>query len=97
MLPKALEIWQKYDWQLPKLSNQKYNSYLQELGDICGIEKPLHSHLARHSFATILLNKGVPMVMISKMLGHSNTKITESTYAQMLPATIKKTVENLQF
>ncbi len=95
LLPKARAIWEKYDWKLPVLSNQKYNSYLQEIGNICGIDKQLHSHLARHTFATIMLNKGVPMVMISRMLGHTSTKITESTYAELLTKTIVDTVNRL--
>ena len=95
LLPKARAIWEKYNWKLPVLSNQKYNSYLQEIGNICGIDKQLHSHLARHTFATIMLNRGVPMVMISRMLGHTSTKITESTYAELLTKTIVDTVNRL--
>lgn len=56
LLPIAKEILQKYDGKLPSLSNQKYNGFLKELGTICGIQKNLHSHLARHTFATLLLN-----------------------------------------
>lgn len=92
LLPIAKEIWEKYDYKLPVLTNQKYNSYLKELADVCGINKNLHSHLARHTFATILLNSGVDMVSVSKILGHSNSRITESTYAQMMPETIMKRV-----
>lgn len=92
LLPIAKEILEKYDYKLPVLTNQKYNSYLKELADVCGINKNLHSHLARHTFATILLNSGVDMVSVSKILGHSNSRITESTYAQMMPETIMKRV-----
>ena len=92
LLPIAKELWVKYDYKLPVLTNQKYNSYLKELADVCGINKNLHSHLARHTFATILLNSGVDMVSVSKILGHSNSRITEKTYAQMMPETIMKRV-----
>lgn len=85
LLPIALKILEKYNYQLPMLSNVKYNAYLKELGDICGIKKKLHSHLARHTWATILLNAGMDIVSVSKCLGHSNSKITESTYAKVLP------------
>ena len=95
LLPIAKEIWEKYDYKLPVLTNQKYNSYLKELADVCGINKNLHSHLARHTFATILLNSGVDMVSVSKILGHSNSRITESTYAQMMPETIMKRVSEV--
>lgn len=95
LLPIAKEILEKYDYKLPVLTNQKYNSYLKELADVCGINKNLHSHLARHTFATILLNSGVDMVSVSKILGHSNSRITESTYAQMMPETIMKRVSEV--
>jgi len=85
LLPIALEILDKYNYKLPHMSNVKYNAYLKEIGDICGIKKNLHSHLARHTWATILLNAGMDMVSVSKCLGHSNSKITESTYAKVLP------------
>ena len=85
LLPIALEILEKYDYKLPHMSNVKYNSYLKELGDICKIKKKLHSHLARHTWATILLNNGMNMVSVSRCMGHSNSKITESVYAKILP------------
>lgn len=85
LLPVALEILEKYNYKLPHLTNVKYNAYLKELGDICDIKKKLHSHLARHTWATILLNNGMDMVSVSRCLGHANSKITESTYAKVLP------------
>jgi site-specific recombinase XerD len=63
---------------LPVLSNQKMNSYLKEIGDVCGINKNLTFHLARHTFATTTtLAKGVPIETVSKMLGHTNIKTTQ--------------------
>ena len=63
---------------LPVPSNQKMNAYLKEIGDICGIEKSLTFHLARHTFATTTtLSKGVPIESVSKMLGHTNIKTTQ--------------------
>ena len=85
LLPIAFEILERYNYKLPCLTNVKYNAYLKEIGDICGIKKSLHSHLARHTWATILLNAGMDMVSVSKCLGHANSKITESTYAKVLP------------
>ena len=95
LLEPAKEIINKYGGQLPTLTNQKYNSYLKELGDICGIDQPLHSHLARHTFATTLLNNGVDMVSVSKVLGHANSIITEKVYAKMLPDTILSKVQGV--
>ncbi|MBQ5844896.1 MAG: site-specific integrase, partial [Alistipes sp.] len=56
ILPVVKEILIKYNYHLPTLTNQKYNSYLKEIQDICGIKKTLHSHLARHTCGTLLLN-----------------------------------------
>ena len=95
LLPIALEILEKYNYKLPHMSNVKYNAYLKEIGDICGIKKNLHSHLARHTWATILLNAGMDMVSVSKCLGHSNSKITESTYAKVLPDKLYEKVKKV--
>lgn len=89
------EILQRYDYTLPVLSNQKYNSYLKELGDVCDIPQSLHSHLARHTMATIMLNNGISLPSIAKTLGHSNTRITEDIYAEMLDKTVVEEVMNL--
>ena len=66
------------DLLLPVISNQRLNSYLKEIADLCGIEKNMTFHLARHTFATtVTLAKGVPMETVSKMLGHTNLKTTQ--------------------
>ncbi len=77
-------ILEKYKGKLPEgkilpvLSNQKMNAYLKEIGDLCGINKQLTFHLARHTFATtITLAKGVPIETVSKMLGHTSLKTTQ--------------------
>jgi site-specific recombinase XerD len=72
------------DHVLPILSNQKMNSYLKELADLCGITKNLSFHVARHTFATtITLTNGVPIESVSKMLGHENIKSTQH-YARIV-------------
>lgn len=83
----ALAILEKYNYQLPVLSNQKYNAYLKEIGDICNISKSLHSHLARHTCATQLLNDGMSIEIVAKVLGHSNTRQT-AHYARLLDNTV---------
>lgn len=72
---------------LPVPSNQKMNAYLKEIGDLCGINKELTFHLARHSFATLTLSKGVSIESVSKMLGHTNIKTTQ-IYARITDAKI---------
>ncbi len=69
---------------LPVKSNQKYNAYLQELADICGINKHLTSHIARHTFATtVTLANGVPIETVSSLLGHTNISTTQ-IYAKVI-------------
>ncbi|QPH38590.1 site-specific integrase [Pedobacter endophyticus] len=69
---------------LPVSSNQKMNEYLKEIAILCGIEKHLSSHIARHTFATtVTLLNGVPIESVSKMLGHTNIKTTQ-IYAKIL-------------
>ena len=70
------------------MSNVKYNECLKVLAAIAGIDKPLSSHWARHTGATMLLNSGVDMEIVSKVLGHSSTKITREVYAKLLDETV---------
>jgi len=80
---------------LPVLSNQKMNAYLKEIGDLCGIDKNLTFHLARHTFATtITLAKGVPIETVSKMLGHTNIKTTQ-IYARITDSKISDDMQEL--
>ena len=78
----------------PVLSNQKMNAYLKEIADICGIGKNLTFHMARHTFATMSLSKGVPMESVSKMLGHTNIKTTQ-IYARITNKKIEHDMEQL--
>ena len=78
LLPVALEILKKYNYILPKVSNQKMNKYLKEVAPICGIGKVLTSHIGRHTFATtICLGHGIPIETVSKMLGHTSISTTQ--------------------
>jgi len=86
---------QTSDKVLPVPSNQKMNAYLKELADICGINKPISTHTARHTFATtVTLANNIPLEVVSKMLGHSNTKMTQR-YAKTTENLIKKNMMNI--
>ena len=84
---KAIDIMKKYNGRLPTMSNQKLNSYLKEIKDICRISKPLHFHIARHTAATQFLNKGLRLEVVSKILGHSSIRQT-THYAKLLKNTV---------
>lgn len=89
VLPQAMEILKRYDNVLPIISNVKYNQYLKVLALMIGINKPISSHWARHTGATMLLNEGgVDMEVVAKVLGHSSTKITRQVYAKLLDNTV---------
>lgn len=75
---------------LPVLSNQKMNAYLKEIADVCGIDKPISTHSARHTYATtVALENNIPLEVVSKTLGHSNIKMTQR-YARTTENLIKK-------
>lgn len=88
LMRPAREILDKYNGKLPIISNVKYNAYLKALAQHAGIDKPLTSHWARHTGATLLLNSGVDMEVVAKVLGHSSTKITREVYAKLLDSTV---------
>lgn len=81
---------------LPVPCNQKMNSYLKEIADICMIHKNLTTHCARHSYATsVCLANGVSLENVAKMLGHSNIKMTQH-YARVLDSSILRDMNQVQ-
>jgi site-specific recombinase XerD len=88
VLPRAKEIIDRYrevsgDKLLPICTNQRFNGYLKEIADVCGITKNLTSHIGRHTFATtITLSKGIPIETVSRLLGHASL-ITTQIYAKV--------------
>ena len=81
--PKA--ILQKYAFDLhcmesgrllPVPSNQKMNAYMSEIATICGLNKKLTTHCARHTFACLAVEYGMPIDVLAKILGHTNTNMT---------------------
>lgn len=104
LLPKALELVEKYKDHpvclqrgavLPVSSNQKMNEYLKEIATLCGLDRELNTHLARHTFATtITLTNGVPIETVSKMLGHSSIRTTQ-VYAKVIEQKIGEDMDRL--
>ncbi len=81
---------------LSVLSNSKYNDYLKEIAALCGINKDLTTHTARHTFATtVALLHGIPLEVLKEMLGHSSIKQTEH-YAKVLPIKVSIAMEELE-
>ena len=101
LLDVPLQILAKYegcggnDRLLPIPANQKCNDYLKEIAAICGIEKRLTFHVARHTFATtVTLTNGVPIESVSKMLGHRSLKTTQ-IYAKIVNDKLAEDMTNL--
>ena len=81
---------------LPVLTNQKMNSYLKEISDLCGITKRLTTHVARHTAATVVfLANNVSLENVSKILGHSSTKMTQH-YAKVLDSSILRDMQQVE-
>lgn len=98
-IPRA--ILEKYadqtshDQLLSIPANQKVNDYLKEIAAICGIDKNLTFHIARHTFATtVTLENGVALETVQKMLGHKNIRTTQ-VYAKMTKRRIGMEMESL--
>ncbi|HEX5553183.1 MAG TPA: site-specific integrase [Chitinophagaceae bacterium] len=85
---------------LPVNSNARYNGYLKEIAVICGINRDLNTHLARHTFADMMLNVfGFSLEEVSKMLEHKTIRTTQR-YAKVRKNRISQTwsrVRNLVF
>lgn len=85
----------KRDTLFPMLSNQKVNEYLKEIAEICGIEKRITYHVARHTCATtIALSNGMPMESVAKLLGHKNVRTTQ-LYARITDTKLNADMESL--
>ena len=99
LLPQAKIILDKYKTDeslLPKISNQKFNSYMKEIAEILGIQKKLTHHIARKTFAsTVLLYNDVPMEIVSKLLGHSKMSVTQDSYGEVVQKKVSEFMNNL--
>jgi integrase/recombinase XerD len=96
LLPPAAKIWEKYNGVLPVLSNQKLNAYLKEITQILKLDIELKTHLARKTYtSTVLLGNNVPLKIVTCLLGHSNSSVTEKHYASISNDLLESNVELL--
>ena len=92
LLPPAIAILEKYGFEIPQIENHVYNRALKAIGVAAGIAVPLHSHLARHTFATWMLRNGAKIENVSRMLGHTNIRQTQR-YAKVLAKSVHEDFE----
>ena len=95
ILPPALHVLEKYGMNVPKMNNADYNRQLKALQTMSGIKTRLHSHLARHTFATFMLRNGVKIEHVSRMLGHTNITQTQR-YAKVLAQDIHDEFDRIE-
>ncbi|MBQ4279308.1 MAG: site-specific integrase [Rikenellaceae bacterium] len=103
LLPHPIALLRKYERDpelqaksklLPVPTNQRMNSYLKELTAICNIDKNLTTHVARHTFACLAIEYGMPIDIIAKILGHTNVNMTRH-YAKVSEANISREMQKI--
>lgn len=94
IMPPAMKVLEKYNFQLPHICNQKVNVHLHDIQKFMGLSKPLTFHIGRHSFATLALSYDIPIEDVARMLGHANISTT-SIYAKILKKTIERHTTNI--
>ena len=95
LLPPVVAVLKKYDMQVPSMDNHVYNRQLKALGVMAKIRTKMHSHLARHTFATMMLRNGAKIENVSRMLGHTNIRQT-MRYAKVLAESVMDDFELLE-
>lgn len=94
ILPPARDILEKYNYELPIISNQKYNDYLKVVGGLIGVPN-LHSHMGRATAATLFLSFGMQLNVVAKVLGHTNIRQTQR-YARTLNKDVRSAFDDLE-
>ena len=89
LLPPVVAVLEKYGWKVPKMDYADYSRQLKMIGVMAGIKTRMHSHLARHTFATNMLSNDVKIQNVSKMLGHKNLQQT-MRYAKVLAQDVRE-------
>jgi site-specific recombinase XerD len=91
----AQRIADKYNYRLPVISNQKYNTYLKEIADIVSIHKNLTTHVARRTFSQIMIDAGYSGESVALMMGHEDFKTTQQYYGTISEARVEREREKL--
>ena len=93
LLPPVVDVLKRHGWKVPQMSNNRYNYTLKTLGAAIGIPR-LHSHLARHTFATYMLSRGVKIQNVMRMMGHRRIEQTLK-YAKILTKDVQEEYERV--
>lgn len=98
LLPIAKLILDKYkggNKLLPIQDPADINKYLKDIAILCNIKKRITFHTSRHTFAsTVTLANNISLEVVSKMLGHTNTRMT-THYAKLIDRCIGEQMDKL--
>lgn len=98
ILRQTRAILEKYNYKLPVITNQKMNDYIKEAAIIAGFPsekvEDFSTHIARKTAGMFLLNSGLRLETVSKILGHKSIKVTERYYAKILTSSIVTDLRN---
>ncbi|PCJ67372.1 MAG: hypothetical protein COA58_03360 [Bacteroidetes bacterium] len=94
LIPKAKAMVQDFPY-FAAISNQKCNKYLKDVALLLSIDKRITFHTSRHTFATLALNYGIPIEVVSEVLSHTRIATTQ-IYAKMLNDTITDQMEKFK-
>lgn len=82
-------------YKVRNTATRSINQSLTVVGEELKLNFPLTMHVARHTFAVYALNEGLSMSVVSRLLGHGSTDITEKVYARFLPETLSSELNRL--
>lgn len=95
---KSLEILSRYpsiDCLADIGSNAVANLNLKKIATLCKIRKNLHWHCSRHTFSVLLIEQGVPITTVQKLLGHTSVRTTQ-VYSEITASTIIKDLRRIK-
>lgn len=91
---QAMELADDGVTLFPLPTNNRVNTHVRNIAAAAGIDKYITFHSARHTFATMLLTLGTDIYTVSKLLGHSNVKVTQ-IYAKVIDEAKRKAVGSI--
>jgi integrase len=72
-----------------------YNKQLRRIAGMLGLDTPLSSYVARHTWATLALRRGIPVEVISESMGHENETTTRIYLASLNQSVVDEANEKI--
>jgi len=96
LVSQAKACLDRQGWNFGTISNAKYNEYIKIVAMRAKVDKPISSHWARHTAGMLMLNNGVPIEIVSRVLGHANINTTQRVYAHVRMKAVVREVRKFQ-